>query len=135
MLYSLLADFLLLTHLAFVLFVIGGGLLVLKWPGIAWLHLPAAAWGAMIEFAGWICPLTPLENRLLMQSGDSGYEGDFIAHYLLSILYPTGLTPTVQIILGLLVVIVNAVMYGWVLVQTRQARRGRQIADPAAFRN
>jgi uncharacterized membrane protein YhhN len=76
MLYGFLADLVLLIHLSFVLFVIGGGLLVLKWPRIGWLHLPAAAWGALIEFTGWICPLTPLENRFLIQSGKSAYEGD-----------------------------------------------------------
>lgn len=120
MLYGFLADVVMLAHLAFVLFVIGGGLLVLKWPRIAWLHLPAAAWGAMIEFAGWICPLTPLENRLLMQSGESGYEGDFIAHYLPAVLYPTDLTRQVQIILGLLVVIINGALYGWMLAHMRE---------------
>lgn len=117
MLYRLLADLVMLVHLTFVLFVIGGGLLVLKWPRIAWLHAPAAMWGAMIEFMGWICPLTPLENRLLLQSGQSGYEGDFIAHYLLPILYPTELTREVQIMLGLLVVIGNVAIYGWVFVR------------------
>jgi len=114
MLHSLLADLVLLIHLLFVLFVIGGGLLVLKWPKVAWLHVPAAAWGATIEFMGWICPLTPLENQLLMQSGRSGYEGDFFAHYLLPVLYPTGLSRPMQIASGLLVVIINVGLYGWV---------------------
>ena len=128
MLYGFLADVVMLAHLAFVLFVIGGGLLVLKWPRIAWLHLPAAAWGAMIEFAGWICPLTPLENRLLMQSGESGYEGDFIAHYLPAALYPTDLTRQVQIVLGLLVVLINAALYGWGLAKMRHTARNRPSA-------
>ena len=125
MAHGLLADVVLLIHLAFVLFVIGGGLLVLKWPRIAWLHLPAAIWGAMIEFAGWICPLTPLENQLLMQSGRSSYEGDFIAHYLLSVLYPTGLSRPMQIASGLLVVVINVGLYGWMLTRLRQTSRGR----------
>jgi hypothetical protein len=117
--YGFLADLVLWIHLAFVLFVVGGGLLVLKWPRIAWLHLPAAIWGAMIEFAGWICPLTPLENRLLIQSGESPYQGDFIDHYLLPILYPTELTRTVQIVLGLLVVVINVALYGWAAAKIR----------------
>jgi hypothetical protein len=128
MLYGLLANLVMLAHLSFVLFVIGGGLLTLKWPRIAWLHLPAAIWGALIEFMGWICPLTPLETRLLMQSGQSGYEGDFIAHYLLPLLYPTELTRGVQVMLGLLVVIVNAALYAWVLAKIRHTARGRPSA-------
>ena len=120
MLHGLLADLVLLIHLLFVLFVIGGGLLVLKWPKIAWLHVSAAVWGATIEFMGWICPLTPLENQLLMQSGQSSYEGDFIGHYLLAVLYPTGLNGTVQFVLGALVVMINAVLYGWVFARRRQ---------------
>ena len=124
MLYGLLADLIMLTHVAFVLFVIGGGALVLKWPLIAWLHLPAAIWGAIIEFMGWICPLTPLENQLLIQSAGDGYEGDFIAHYLAPVLYPTGLTGNMQVMLGLLVIIVNAAVYARVLVNWRQRTRG-----------
>lgn len=126
MLYGLLADVVMLTHLVFVLFVIGGGLLVLKWPWMAWLHVPAAIWGATIEVLGWICPLTPLENHLLIQSGKSGYEGGFIAHYLLAIVYPVGLTPEIQILLGLLVILINAAAYVWVLARRRriQARPG-----------
>jgi hypothetical protein len=120
MLHGLLADLVLLIHLLFVLFVIGGGLLVLKWPKIAWLHVPAAAWGATIEFMGWICPLTPLENQLLMQSGRSRYEGDFIGHYLVSLLYPNELTRPLQIVLGILVVLVNAGAYGWMFFSRRR---------------
>src|SRR5574338_927105 len=120
MLYGLLADSVMLAHLTFILFVIGGGLLVLKWPSVAWLHIPAAIWGAMIEFLGWTCPLTPLENHFLLQSAEDGYEGDFIAHYLLPLLYPIGLTRSGQIILGLLVVVINVAMYGWALANRRQ---------------
>ena len=125
MLYGLLADLVMLIHLAFVLFVVGGGLLFLKWPRIAWLHLPAAVWGALIEFMGWTCPLTPLENQFLTQSAEAGYEGDFIAHYLLPALYPTGLTPTVQLVLGLSVVVLNVAIYGWGLAKRRQRTRDR----------
>jgi hypothetical protein len=127
MLYGILADVVLLTHLSFVLFVAGGGLLVLKWPRIAWLHMPAVVWGALIEFTGWICPLTPLENRLLMQSGASAYEGDFISHYVLPILYPPGLTRQMQLALGLLLLFINAGAYGWVVIRTRRIR-SRQIS-------
>jgi uncharacterized membrane protein YhhN len=121
MLYLVLADLVLVVHLLFVLFVVGGGLFALKWPWIAWLHLPAAAWGAAIEFMGWICPLTPLENRLLDRSGESAYEGDFIGHYLVSLLYPNELTRSLQIVLGFLVVLVNAGAYGWLFFSRRRA--------------
>ena len=127
--YGFLANLVMLTHVAFVLFVIGGGLLVLKWPRMAWLHVPAAVWGTMVEFMGWICPLTPLENRLLAQSADAGYEGDFIAHYLLPVLYPEGLTPTVQIALGLSMVIINVTVYGWALAKRRQKKRRWLLTD------
>ena len=114
MMYPLLADLVLIVHLAFVIFVLWGGLLVLRWRWIAWLHLPAAVWGAVVEFTGWICPLTPLENWLRTQGGEATYAGDFIGRYLLPILYPEALTPNVQLVLGaLVVVVVNLVIYGW----------------------
>ncbi len=90
--YPLLADLVLIVHLAFVVFVLWGGLLVLKWRWIAWLHLPAAVWGAVVEFTGWICPLTPLENWLREQGGEVSYRSDFIAEHLLPLLYPEELT-------------------------------------------
>jgi hypothetical protein len=111
--YLLLADLVLIVHLAFVAFVLCGGLLVLKWRWIAWLHLPTAAWGAFVEFAGWICPLTPLENWLRTKGGEASHAGDFIGRYLLSILYPEALTPDIQVVLGALVLLVNLVIYGW----------------------
>lgn len=111
--YHLFADLVLLLHLAFVGFVLLGGLLALKWRRVMWLHLPVAAWGAIVEFSGWICPLTPLETWLRAQAGDTGYRGDFIAYYLLSILYPEALTREVQTILGLVVVVCNAAVYWW----------------------
>jgi hypothetical protein len=120
MLYLVLADLVLLVHLLFVLFVVGGGLFTLKWPWIAWVHVPAAAWGVAIEFLGWICPLTPLENQLLDRSGESTYEGDFIGHYLVSLLYPDGLTRPLQVVLGFLLVLANAGAYGWLLIRTRR---------------
>ena len=117
--YRALADALLVLHLAFVLFVVLGGLLVLRWPRLAWLHLPAAAWGALIEFAGFICPLTPLEVGLRRLGGEVGYEGGFIEHYVTAALYPSGLTRAVQILLGCGVLLVNLIVYA------RLARRRR----------
>jgi hypothetical protein len=113
MLYPWLADVVLLLHLSFVLFVLFGGLLVLRWPRVIWWHLPTAVWGAVVEFAGWLCPLTPLENWLRTKAGGEGYQGGFIEHYLMPILYPVDLTRTAQLALGLVVVAVNAGVYGW----------------------
>lgn len=108
--YGALADLLLLVHGAFVLFVVAGGLVVARWPRVAWLHVPAALWGAFSEFAGFICPLTPLENAWRRAAGGQGYEGGFIEHYVTAALYPSGLTRTIQVGLGLLVLGLN----GWV---------------------
>jgi hypothetical protein len=116
-----LADAVVVLHLAFVLFVVLGGLLVLRWPRAAWLHLPAAAWGALIEFAGWVCPLTPLEIWLRQQGGARGYSSSFIEHYLLPVLYPGSLTRGLQLALGALVVAVNVAIYVSVV---RRRRRG-----------
>ena len=106
-----LADAILVLHLAFILFVVLGGLLVLRYRRLFWLHLPAAAWGAMIEFAGWICPLTPLENWLRAQGGDRGYGGGFIEHYVGALIYPEGLTRELQWLLGAFVLALNAAIY------------------------
>jgi len=114
MLYGVLADLVVIIHLAFVVFVLFGGLLVLRWRRVVWLHLPAVAWGAAVEFGGWICPLTPLEIWLRMQGGESGYSSDFIEHYILPLLYPADLTREVQIVLGAMVVAINLAIYGWV---------------------
>ncbi len=111
MLYRTLADAVLVLHLGFVLFVLLGGFLVLRRPRLIWLHIPVAAWGAVIEFTGWICPLTPLENWLRMQGGDEGFAGGFIAHYLTALIYPAGLTRELQWLLGALVLAVNAAVY------------------------
>jgi hypothetical protein len=111
--YSWLADLTLCMHAGFVLFVIFGGLLVLRWQWIAWLHLPAAAWGAIVEFSGCVCPLTPLENWLREQAGETGYRSDFVAYYLLPVLYPDDLTRDVQLMLGTAVLAINVLVYGW----------------------
>ena len=113
--YRMLADAVVLLHLAFILFVLLGGLLVRWWPRMAWLHLPAAAWGAAVEYGGWICPLTPLEQRLRSEERAAGSTPDFIGEYALPLIYPTWLTHDVQVVLGTVVVIVNLVVYGWLL--------------------
>jgi hypothetical protein len=108
---AVLADVLVVVHLLFVVFVMTGGFLLVRWPRLVWLHLPAAAWGALIEFTGGICPLTPLENRLRALSGESRYSGGFVEHYLLPILYPENLTLPLQMVLGGVVVAVNLLAY------------------------
>ena len=125
MAYRLLADLLVLIHLGFVVFVVLGGFLVLRWPRLVWLHLPTAAWGAFIEFAGWVCPLTPWENQLRRAGGEAGYAGGFVEHYLMPVLYPAGLSRGVQIALGVVVIGVNLVAYGLVWRQRthRELRR------------
>jgi hypothetical protein len=122
MIYRLLADAVLSLHLFFILFVVFGGLLVLRWRRAMYLHLPAAIWGALIEFMGWICPLTPWENRLRRLAGDEGYAGGFIEHYLLPLVYPGGLTREIQIILGVAVLVANVVIYAAIIWRHRRGR-------------
>ena len=124
MAYRILADLVVGVHALFVVFVVAGGLLALRWPWVAAAHLPAAVWGALIEFRGWICPLTPLEQSLRASAGQAGYEGGFIEHYLLPVLYPAGLTQSVQLVLGSLVIAVNVVVYGLLLWRRRRGRAG-----------
>ncbi|HWB43539.1 MAG TPA: DUF2784 domain-containing protein [Gemmatimonadales bacterium] len=118
--YRVLADLVVGLHALFVVFVVAGGLLALRWPWVAAAHLPAAVWGALIEFQGGICPLTPLEKSLRAAAGQTGYDGGFIEHYVLPVLYPAGLTRGVQLVLGSLVIVVNLVVYGLLI-----RRRGR----------
>jgi hypothetical protein len=122
MLYRLLADIVLILHAGFVAFVVLGALLVLRWPRIAWIHVPVVLWGAGIEFLGGICPLTPLENHWRRLAGELGFPGGFVEHYVLSALYPDGLTRQVQLALGALVLLVNAAIYAWVFWRRRSAR-------------
>ncbi len=112
MLFRLLADTLVGLHLAFVAFVAAGGFLALRWRRLAWLHIPAALWGAVIEFMGWVCPLTPLENQVRRLAGETGYQGGFIEHYVVPLLYPADYTLGLRMALGALVVILNGVAYG-----------------------
>ena len=118
--YRVFADLVLILHLGFVVFVVLGGLLVLRWPAIIALHIPAAVWGVMIEFTGWLCPLTPLENWLRVRGGELGYSGGFIEHYIQPVLYPSGLTRGIQIALGTLVVLLNLTAYSIVLSRSRR---------------
>jgi hypothetical protein len=115
------ADAVLVVHFAFVLFVIFGGLLALRWPRIAWVHLPIALYGAIIEFVGFICPLTPLEVWLRQRGGESGYAGGFIEHYIVAALYPGGLTRGIQLGLGVGVLVLNLVIYLFVWRRYRPA--------------
>lgn len=115
MTHRLLADLTLIVHGLFVVFVVLGGLLAMTWPKVVWLHLPCAAWGALIEFQGWICPLTPLENHFRRLGGAAGYDGGFVEHYILPILYPAGLTRDLQIAIGVFVLALNMAVYGLVI--------------------
>lgn len=122
------ADLVVLLHFAFILFVVLGGFFALKWRWLAWLHVPAVLWGVWIEFSGGICPLTPLENLLRQAGGEQGYSGDFIARYLLPLIYPADLTREVQFVLGLGLVILNVLVYAiWF------ARRKKKGGDSPPF--
>ena len=121
--YRIGADFVLIVHFAFVLFVIFGGLLAIRWPRVAWVHVPVAIYGAMIEFIGFICPLTPLENAWRRHGGEAGYAGGFIEHYITATIYPAGLTRRVQLVLGLAVIALNAIVY--TIVARRASRAVR----------
>jgi len=120
--YRILADLVVGLHFVFVVFVVVGGLLVLRWPKLAYLHIPAVVYGAAIEFAGWICPLTPLENSLRRQAGEAGYSTGFVEHYLLPVLYPSALTRDIQVLLGVVVIGINLSIYIHVFRRRRDPR-------------
>lgn len=124
--YGALADATVVIHAAFVAFVVIGGLFVLRWPKLAWVHVPAALWGILIEYAGWICPLTPLENWFRDRAGEAGYSGGFVDHYIMPVLYPVGLSRSTQFVLGTLVLAINLVVYTILVVR----RRRRRLAVP-----
>ena len=121
--YRLAADLVLAIHFAFVAFVAVGALMVLRWPRLAMVHLPVAVYGALVEFIGFVCPLTPLENALRRHAGETGYSGGFIDHYITAAIYPAGLTRHVQVVLGLGVLVVNGVAYGILLHRWRRGSR------------
>ena len=122
--YALLANLVVGAHLAFVAFVVLGGLLVLRWPLVAWAHIPCAAWGALVALMGWICPLTPLEQEFRSRAGVGSYGTSFLEHYVIPVLYPGALTREIQIGLGLGVVVLNAAVYA--VVWRRRRIRARQ---------
>ncbi|WP_319522594.1 DUF2784 domain-containing protein [uncultured Desulfosarcina sp.] len=119
----LAANFVVLVHLSFILFVVLGGILALRWRKIALVHLPCVLWGVMIEWVGWLCPLTPLEYRLRRLAGDAGYSGGFVDHYIMPLVYPAGLTRNMQIGLGVFVLVMNLLVYGRVLMVQQQRKK------------
>ena len=129
--HGLLADAVVLLHAAFVAFVAGGGLLVWRWPRLAWVHLPALVWGVGVEWSGAVCPLTPLEIWLRQRAGEAGYQGDFIDHYVMPLLYPAGLTRARQLGLGAAVLLLNLAVYGW-RFRTRIRESASGTAEPIA---
>lgn len=123
MLYKLLADLTVLMHLAFILFVVLGGLFVLRWKKVMWVHIPIAIWGVVVEYFDILCPLTPLENHFRELSGNVTYETGFIEQYIIPVMYPAGLNRNLQFILGSLVIVFNICIY--LLVFTKMFKRKR----------
>lgn len=119
--YRLLANAVVVVHALFIVFIVCGGFLAWRWRWVAVLHVPCAVWGVLIEYNGWICPLTPLENSLRMRAGQQGYSGGFVEHYLVPAIYPAGLTPRIQVVLGTAVLVVNVITYA---VVVRRLMRG-----------
>jgi hypothetical protein len=124
MLYRLAADIVVIVHFGFIVFVIVGGFLAIRWPRIAWVHLPVVAYGSLIEFFSFVCVLTPLEQWLRARSGSGGYDTSFTEHYILPLVYPSVLTYRLQLILGVSVIVINVVAYS--LVIRKRRTRGRQ---------
>ena len=120
-----LATLVVLGHFAFLLFVMFGGLVALRWPRATWAHIPCFLWGSWIELSGGICPLTPLENRLRRAAGDGEYLGSFIEHYILPVMYPPGLTRSVQLALAAGLLILNVAIYAWVIRRRLAAKAAR----------
>jgi hypothetical protein len=124
--YGNLATLVVLAHFAFILFVMLGGLLALRWRWVPWAHIPCFLWGAGIEVTGGICPLTPLENSLRRSAGETEYIGTFIEHYILPVMYPAGLTRTVQLVLAVGLVVLNLAIYAWVIRRRRREAAAAQ---------
>lgn len=127
--YRLVADILVVFHFIFILYVLLGGLLALKWPRTVYLHIPAVIWGIFIEFSGWICPLTPLENHFRHLGGEAGYAGGYIEHYLLPLIYPSELTRSTQFVLGVVVIMVNLLAYGVLLWMRKKSQKPGQMDE------
>jgi hypothetical protein len=131
MIYRVAADAVLVFHFLFIVWAVGGGLLLLAgWHRALWLHLPAALWAVMIEFGGWICPLTPLEWQLRERAGEAGFSGGFVERYILAWIYPEGLTREIQIAIGAGVLILNAAIYGYWLMRLRSSSRQDSSGTP-----
>lgn len=124
--YRLAADLTLVLHLLFIIFILFGGLLCLRRMRWAWLHLPAIVWGVWVEWAGWICPLTPLENYFRQRSSDQGYLGGFVENYLIPVIYPEQLTILIQWLLGALVLVINIFVYLYVF---RKKKKRDELVD------
>ena len=120
MFYRLAADLVLMTHLAFIILVVAGALVVLRFRWFSWIHIPAATWGAFVELTGRICPLTTLENALRVRAGQEGYAISFVEQYVLPVIYPAGLTRNIQFWLAGMVIAINAILYTWVLLDQRK---------------
>ena len=129
--YRFLADAVVVLHFCFVLFVVLGGVLVLRWRKVMWAHLPAAVWGALIEFGGWVCPLTPLEKHLRALGHQAGYAETFVEHYITRVMYPAGLTRGMQFAIGTFVIVVNVLVY-W---RAFRAHRALPVTPPAEARS
>ena len=125
MTYRICADLVVAIHFVFILFVILGGLLVLKWRWVRFLHVPAVLWGVAIEFWGWFCPLTPLENWLRSAAEKDTYTTGFIDHYITPLVYPPGLTRSHQLILGSVILVLNLAVYGWLIYSARGQKKAR----------
>ena len=119
MIYRIAADLVVVLHLLFVVYVVAGALFCLRWPRAWMVHLPAAIWGILIELNQWICPLTTIEQDLRRLANESGYSGSFVDHYLMPVLYPPGLTASTQLVLGMLVLVINLLLYGWIFLKRR----------------
>lgn len=123
--FRIAADAVLVLHLAFILFALFGGALTARWRWMPLLHLPAAAWGFVVELTGRICPLTFLDNDLRRRAGQSGYADSFVEHYLLDVIYPTGLTHELQLVFAAAVLVVNIAIYGWIGLRFAAQRKRR----------
>ena len=126
MFYRLAADAIVILHMVFVIFVVAGGLLVCRWRWVVWLHIPAVIWAVLLEFYGWLCPLTPLEINFRAAAGQAGYGGGFIEHYILPVLYPVALDAQMQAAIGGFVIVVNIAVYSWVVLRLRKAEATRK---------
>ncbi len=122
MIYRVAADFVLVTHFAFIVLVVAGGLMVVRYAWFAWIHLPAACWGAFVELTGRICPLTKFENYLRVNAGQEGYADSFVEHYILPVIYPAGLTRNIQLLLAGLVIAVNVIIYATILLRKKRQK-------------